>query len=506
MAADSPTDAESSEVLSAGAYPPPHEYHTQQRVQASTFPEAAPRPAMRVTEREAQFVSGLFESHALPILLQQGWRVQRNASGGDVHYVAPGVGDGFSSSGAVFRSAMDVVEYIASDQELLTACFPVNVHSAILSLLPDSYRQAGEGAATSESAARKRGTADLPGVDGVASKRHRQPRDEAFATTSDGRRQTSATTPPRLSQPVSSHVYRSSESDHRPREREGVARRGVMAERGMVPDRFDDPSRNGTPASGGHPPYYATAGYRPVHPRHPSLNAPPPRWSGEQPVVSTVDKPIYQRRYTQESPRWRESEESSGHAAPYASDFPNGDAYLRGYSRTDRYYGNDRSAPRPAFRGSTAETPPDYRYPNSSESASNLPPEAYRHRYVDRGQPLPRREDVADGRQGNSVDSSAASRLQRDSAYFSSSDGMRRDNPAISMVDVDRNATARRVDQPNEHPSHGGEAAAGYAPYHDHHYPPQRAGGGHYAAGTGVSGPMPVSTNAPPPQEPPRSS
>ncbi|KAJ0401979.1 hypothetical protein ATCC90586_008916 [Pythium insidiosum] len=127
------------------------------------------RVAPSISDREAQFVLGLFENHALPVLLRQGWRVQTNASGTEERFLAPP--GNFRGAGRIFTSALDVVELIATDNEMLSLCFPQNVHSAILSLFPEP------------SIPRKRATNSTPPCDleGYDMKRQRQARDDLYS-------------------------------------------------------------------------------------------------------------------------------------------------------------------------------------------------------------------------------------------------------------------------------------------------------------------------------------
>ncbi|KAF1793589.1 hypothetical protein GQ600_19142 [Phytophthora cactorum] len=128
-------------------------------------PPPAPRRArIQVSEREAQFVISLFENHALPTLVRQGWRVQTNSGRGETRFVSP--------KGEIFPTPLDVVGHIATDNELLTACFPANVHSAILSLLPREpavssagFNDTGSNHSSTGSASRKRTTSDSPSAE-----------------------------------------------------------------------------------------------------------------------------------------------------------------------------------------------------------------------------------------------------------------------------------------------------------------------------------------------------
>ncbi|KUF97755.1 hypothetical protein AM588_10011486 [Phytophthora nicotianae] len=140
-------------------------------------PSAPHRTLIQVSEREAQFVISLFENHALPALVRQGWRVQTNAGRGETRFVSP--------SGEIFPTPLDVVGHIATDNELLTACFPANVHSAILSLLPRDatsagFNDTGSNHSSTGSASRKRTTSDSPSAEQFDGKRTRQARDDSF--------------------------------------------------------------------------------------------------------------------------------------------------------------------------------------------------------------------------------------------------------------------------------------------------------------------------------------
>lgn len=129
------------------------------------------RAQIQVSEREAHFVTSLFEIHALPNLVRQGWRVQSNPSGrGHMRYI--------SSSGESFASPLEVVGHIALDNELLRTCFPSNVHSAILSLLPhdetNNSTDVNSHFASSKRELRKHATSDSPRIKYFDSKRPRR--------------------------------------------------------------------------------------------------------------------------------------------------------------------------------------------------------------------------------------------------------------------------------------------------------------------------------------------
>uniref|UniRef100_K3W7F0 PTM/DIR17-like Tudor domain-containing protein n=1 Tax=Globisporangium ultimum (strain ATCC 200006 / CBS 805.95 / DAOM BR144) TaxID=431595 RepID=K3W7F0_GLOUD len=121
-------------------------------------PPSSSRPLVQISEREAQFVVGLFENHALPALLRDGWHIQTSASGTEQRFFAPP--GNFPGAGGVFPTALSVVELIASDGDLLSMCFPTNVHSAILSLFPESSRVLRESSHPRKRASSGRGDAD----------------------------------------------------------------------------------------------------------------------------------------------------------------------------------------------------------------------------------------------------------------------------------------------------------------------------------------------------------
>ncbi|TYZ62622.1 hypothetical protein PybrP1_002382 [[Pythium] brassicae (nom. inval.)] len=130
------------------------------------------RPALRISEREAQLVIGLFETHALPVLLREGWKLQTSASGAEQRYYAPP--GSYPGTGRVFASVLAVVELIASDERMLAACFPSNVHASILSLFTDPFRAHG----SSSGSARKRGTTLQADSEAYDVKRQRSERDD----------------------------------------------------------------------------------------------------------------------------------------------------------------------------------------------------------------------------------------------------------------------------------------------------------------------------------------
>uniref|UniRef100_M4B1K2 PTM/DIR17-like Tudor domain-containing protein n=1 Tax=Hyaloperonospora arabidopsidis (strain Emoy2) TaxID=559515 RepID=M4B1K2_HYAAE len=137
-----------------------------------------PRVMLQISEREAQFVLSLFENHALPTLMRQGWRVQTGDSAKGTCFISP--------SGGILPSVLDVVGYIAKDEELLSSCFPVNVHSAILSLLPHEavasstpITDCSSNHGSTESASRKRTASDSSSAEQMDDKRTRQVCDKA---------------------------------------------------------------------------------------------------------------------------------------------------------------------------------------------------------------------------------------------------------------------------------------------------------------------------------------
>lgn len=138
------------------------------------------RTRIQISEREAQLVISLFENHAFPALVRQGWHLLTSSSGKDAtHFV--------SATGEIFQSELDVVEHIALNNELLIACFPANVHSAILSLLSDeavvrstAFTGTGSRHGSTETASWKRTTSDSPCAGHIDSKRSREMRDEGY--------------------------------------------------------------------------------------------------------------------------------------------------------------------------------------------------------------------------------------------------------------------------------------------------------------------------------------
>ncbi|CAH0491032.1 unnamed protein product [Peronospora farinosa] len=138
------------------------------------------RARIQISEREAQFVISLFENHALPALVRQGWRLLTSSSGKDkTRFV--------SATGEIFQSELDVVEHIALDNELLILCFPANVHSAILSLLPGeagvsstAFTGTSSRHGSTKIVPRKRTTSDSPSAGHFDSKRTRGTPDEAY--------------------------------------------------------------------------------------------------------------------------------------------------------------------------------------------------------------------------------------------------------------------------------------------------------------------------------------
>lgn len=459
---------EPMEPATSGQYASPRDYvRPDLQRSLSSASNQGYRSAIRITDREAQFVIGLFESHALPILLQQGWRVQTIPSGGESRYVAPGVSDGFSGSGAVFRSALDVVEYIASDDELLAACFPSNVHAAILSLLPDSRRRQNNESAPSTMGTnmRKRGVSEVPGEEAFGSKRHRQPREDMYrGVPPDMRRVPPTVVSPRSERSMGGRGYRPVDIGYRPRER-SVAPEQYPAEGG----------RTAAPLMGPRQPYYASMEYSARHSRHLSDSSSSSRWSNEH-GAHVSDKPIYQRRY-EESPRWHGRDVREQYPPSYAAQ----EAGQRAYPRAaDRYYPADRGMERPTHRGprSTGSAiAVDYRYSDRQEALGNNQPSvtgsAYAHRYGDR---------VESRQLGAGVESITA-RLPRDAAIYSGGDGrVRMDNPGISMMDVERLAGPRsggRVEQPAGRSPHDAVDSSAYASFR-RHYASQRSGDSRY--------------------------
>ncbi|OWZ05713.1 hypothetical protein PHMEG_00022142 [Phytophthora megakarya] len=256
------------------------------------------RPRIQVSEREAQFVVSLFENHALPSLLKQGWRVQTSNSGrGETRFVCP--------SGEIFPSALDVVGHIAMDKELLTTCFPANVHSAILSLLPSEpaatstpFASTGSNHGSTASTSRKRTTTDSPNQEQFDGKRTRPAREEAYgghAVPMRGRMGRGST-----------GVYRPGDLDRRAEaaSRMAVYRGKTMGGRIRISGDRLVTGETTNEARIQAPPELRV--YRRSSNRDPTLENPfSSNWSGVEQIPGRMEAAEYARRFAN-SPGWRE--------------------------------------------------------------------------------------------------------------------------------------------------------------------------------------------------------
>ncbi|KAG1703351.1 hypothetical protein DVH05_008259 [Phytophthora capsici] len=382
---------------------------------------AAPRRVrIQVSEREAQFVVSLFENHALPSLVRQGWRVQTSNSGrSDTRFVSP--------TGEIFPSALDVVGYIASEKELLTECFPANVHSAILSLLPrdspsSSSAETGSNHGSTGSASRKRTTSDSPSAEQFDGKRTRQVRDEAYGAVGIPLRGRAADTA----------FYRHDDLDRRAEAASRIAAfrgQGMGGRIRMSGDRFIG-GETTSEARIQAPP--DLRGYRRVTSRDPNLENPfSSRWSGAEAPPGRAEAAEYARRFGN-SPRWREQ----------------GDAFIldrhleaRNRTRVEGRYINRLGARSHhdgiEGGGAAALSAPTTYYRSSSGSpaggqASSMPS----------GLAYPQYSTIR-ARGGEFSRASVAPRALRETASFMSPTDTLGASAAFSMVDVDRISKSR---------------------------------------------------------------
>ncbi|KAG2779165.1 hypothetical protein PC129_g5906 [Phytophthora cactorum] len=381
-------------------------------------PPPAPRRArIQVSEREAQFVISLFENHALPTLVRQGWRVQTNSGRGETRFVSP--------KGEIFPTPLDVVGHIATDNELLTACFPANVHSAILSLLPREpavssagFNDTGSNNSSTGSASRKRTTSDSPSAEQFDGKRTRQTRDDSFggvAVPMHGQMRRGADTA----------LYRPEDLDRRA---EAASR--LAAYRGqrmggrirMSCDRFVG-GETTSEARIQAPP--ELRGYRRASNRDPTMENPfSQRWSGADPVPGRVESAEYARRFT-DSPGWRER----------------GDAFVSerqlGANPRNRIGAEGRYIHRLSARNSDAA--------EGAAAASGTPTGYYRDATGSSpgGQASPMTNGLTYPQYSTMRARTGAPRVQRETASFMSPSDTLGASAAFSMVDVDRISTSR---------------------------------------------------------------
>ncbi|KAF1335344.1 hypothetical protein FI667_g1333, partial [Globisporangium splendens] len=422
-------------------------------------PPPSSRPLVQISEREAQFVVGLFENHALPALLRDGWRIQMSASGTEQRFFAPP--GNFPGAGGVFPTALSVVELIASDNELLSMCFPTNVHSAILSLFPESSRVLHE-----SSHPRKRASSGHGDADAYDGKRQRAAREDSGHGSTAPQVCGVAPLNPRsrgmnVEQPRGSYV---SEDMHRDRDREPYAADRVLPLSSSSVDRFGPgrqqsvQDRSGDDYRRGPPPGDSMRGA-------PSDIPGSSRWhGGGGGGHGESGVPDYRQQAYANSPGWRNREMVSSRGGPYAppssSSYPDGPSH-RMQSRPDEpssQYG-DRSQPHPTMRpGPGSADGSSYRYHDSPARGSPGGQQQPLHRRVssggrsmppsssdDQGQ-TSRNELSAEYRNaGNVVDRHALRRGDPSGGptVVSSNSSVNNRGPSFSMMDVDRNSHPR---------------------------------------------------------------
>ncbi|KAL3673877.1 hypothetical protein V7S43_001564 [Phytophthora oleae] len=404
------------------ASPGPGDFMTQP-------PTVAPRRvSIQVSEREAQFVISLFENHALPSLVRQGWRVQSSNSGrGETRFVSP--------TGEIFPSALDVVGYIASDKELLTACFPANVHSAILSLLPRdaaaAFVDTGSNNGSTGSASRKRTTSDSPSAEQFDGKRTRPARDEAYGGVGFPMRGRSADTT----------LYRHDDLDRRAEAASRISAyrgQGMGGRIRMSGDRFIV-GETTSEARIQAPP--ELRGYRRVPSRDLSLENPfSSRWAGTEAPPGRANAAEYARRFVN-APDWHER----------------GDTFISDRHLEDR--NRVRAEGRYIHRLSARNHPEGIE--GGGAAASSTPTSYYRDSSGSSagGQASPMPSGLAypqyptiRARGGDYSRASAAPRPSRETASFMSPSDTLGTSAAFSMVDVDRISKSRPESAHSEQP------------------------------------------------------
>jgi hypothetical protein len=414
------------------------------------------RARIQVSEREAQFIVSLFENHALPSLMQQGWR--SSSRRGETRFMSP--------SGEVFPSALDVVGFIASDNELLTACFPANVHSAILSLLPpeaaaaasSSAFETGSNHGSTSSTSRKRTTSDSPGAEQFDGKRTRQARDGGYPLQMRGGAERGGS---------DTALYRPEDLDRRAETASRISAyrgQGMGSRIRISGDRFIG-GETTTEARIQGPP--EVRGYRRSSSREPPLENPfTSRWPG-------AESAEYARRFA-DSPGWRERGDT------YMADRPL-EAHPRNRIRAEGRYIHRMNGRTPAEGGAGAAgagsgTPTGY-YRDSAGS----PPGG-------QGSPVPNglaySQYSARARAGEYRSSelaarvSAAPRASREMASFMSPTDTLGASAAFSLMDVERISKSRPGSAHMDQPRGRSPRQAEGEPYQSlqHH---RRTGSGH---------------------------
>ncbi|CAH0477877.1 unnamed protein product [Peronospora belbahrii] len=379
--------------------------------------------SIQVSEREAQFVISLFENHALPTLVRQGWRVQTSNSGrGETCFI--------SARGEIFQSALDVVGHIALNNELLTSCFPANVHSAILSLLPceaavdsTSFADTGNSHELTGSTLRKRTILDSPDAGRYDGKRTRQMCDEASGVV----------VPMHAAAVRGSDVmhYRHDNTDRRaePANRFPTYHRQEMGGRiRMSSDRFFEGEATNEARMQASP---RLRGYRGASGRDLTLENPfSSNWSGVEPMPGRAEPAEYSHRFFN-TPEWREPDDT------FASDCHLEERCcnrIRGELRYIRRPNSQISADATSVNA-TGTRKGYYRDSVGSPHGSHATP-------VTNGFAYPSysalRAEASDGNR-----TSATSRASRNTASFMSPTDTLGASAAFSMVDFDRISTTR---------------------------------------------------------------
>ncbi|KAG7391228.1 hypothetical protein PHYPSEUDO_005589 [Phytophthora pseudosyringae] len=445
-------------------------------------PTGAPRhTCIQVSDREAQFVVSLFENHALPSLVRQGWRVQTsNSARGETLFVSP--------SGEIFPSVLDVVGYIASDNELLTACFPANVHSAILSLLPREaaarsvgFTDTGSSHGSTGSASRKRTTSDSSSAQQFDGKRTRHAREEAFE---------------RVDVPLRGGMGRGGDTalyrhEHLDRRAEAASRTSAYRSQGMggrirmSGDRFVGGETTSAARIQAPP---DLRGYRRPSNRDPPLENPfSSRWSGGEPAPGRVESAEYVRRFA-DSPGWRERGDAFGSDRQL-------EAHPRNRIRAEGRY----------IHRLSARNPVDLAGGGALSAASGIPMGYYRDSTgsspggqaspMTNGLTYPQYSTIRARAGDYSRTSGAPPRVSRETASFMSPSDTLGASAAFSMVDVDRIPKSRpdSAEQPRGRSPRQSEAQQAYLQHQQslqhhrrsnsgHSFHSQRGSENHYSA------------------------
>ncbi|GMF19881.1 unnamed protein product [Phytophthora lilii] len=449
---------------------------------AQRLVSAAPRRTrIQVSEREAQFVISLFENHALPSLVRQGWRVQTSSSGrGETRFVSP--------SGEIFPSALDVVGFIASDNELLTACFPANVHAAILSLLPgdppaasSTFNETGSNHGSTGSGSRKRTTSDSPSAEQFDGKRTRQARDDAYGGLAGPMRGG-------LGRSGDSILYRPEDLDRRAEAASRISAyrgQGMGGRIRMSGDRFVG-GETTSEARIQAPP--ELRGYRRTPSCDPTLENPfSTRWSGGEPAPSRAETAEYNRRFA-DSPGWRERGDA------FVSDRQL-EAHPRNRIRAEGRYIHRLSARNSAEMVEGSASAPGSGTPTGYYRDSTGSSPGGQDSPMTNGAGYPQYHSMR-SRAGDYGRGNAGPRVSRETASFMSPTDTLGASAAFSMVDVDRISKSgpgsAHMDQPRGRSSRQAESQQSYIQHPSlqqhrrsnsgHSYHSQRGSDSHYGA------------------------